>query len=595
MSSRSFLQIGVAFLVFFTVRSTAQRHLDVPWSDKKYGPDGPWQAVRVTFGGNDTNLKIGGQNHADVDVYPGGTFESFVFSRSACDPFPDSACGEGGTWEPEAGATSFIPANGWHPTVKFPSFGLVAGPANYTDRALTIGGATVWNASIMHTNSGNITAFDGKTSGLRLGYLGLGAAEQVQTFSVSDSVAGHDVSLNVYNGKLYKDGIIGSYSYLLHIGSAAFDYPGSLVFGGYNKGRVIGPPTSFRDQDKVDLLDIGIGVEYGESPFEVDSISNLLVADTGETGKAQQVIIDPRNPYLSLPDNTCEGLAKVLPIKYDPTTKYFLWKTDDPNYTKIVTSPAYLSFTFPPGSGASLNVTIKVPFALLNLTLDTPIVEKPTPYFPCHSYTPTNDEDRYRLGRAFLQAAYVGRNWASQITWLGQAPGPGFNGQGLGDQLTDIADGATTLDYWDSEKTNYFNQSWAGHWSVVESVKPNSPNDTDVNTTGSHTRSEQELSTAAKAGIGIGAALGGIAIIAVILFLCFRRKHNRKVVPDDGLPTPQQHAYGSPMSPMSALSPMPAQYGQPEKKNNEFYSGTQEMYTAPVAQELPDSNDVRHN
>jgi hypothetical protein len=92
---------------------------------------------------------------------------------------------------------------------------------------------------------------------------------------------------------------------------------------------------------------------------------------------------------------------------------------------------------------------IKVPFSLLNVTLDIPIVEKPTPYIPYHSYTlnPDNKNDRYKLGRAFLQAAYIGRNWASQMTWLGQAPGPGSTGQGLGDQLTDIADGATTLDY----------------------------------------------------------------------------------------------------------------------------------------------------
>jgi hypothetical protein len=123
---------------------------------------------------------------------------------------------------------------------------------------------------------------------------------------------------------LYKDGTISSYSYLLHIRSASFDYPGSLVFGGYNKGRVIGPPTSFRDPDKVSLLDIRIGVEYGESPFEVDSIQNLLVADTGETGIAQEVQIDPRSPYLSLPDNTCKSLAKVLPIAYDATTRYYL-------------------------------------------------------------------------------------------------------------------------------------------------------------------------------------------------------------------------------------------------------------------------------
>ncbi|KAL1801681.1 hypothetical protein ACET3X_002023 [Alternaria dauci] len=422
---------------------------------------------------------------------------------------------------------------------------------------------------------------------MRLGYLGLGAQDKVQTFTANDYVAGHDLSYNLYSGKLYADGMISLYPYLLHVGSAAFDYPGSLVFDGYNKGRVIGPPTSFRDPQVVDLLDIGIGVEHGESPFEVDNMQDLLVADAGETGVAQKVRIDPRSPYLSLPDNTCEGLAKVLPITYDATTRYYLWKTDDSAYEKIVTSPAYLSFTFPPGSGASLNVTIEVPFALLNLTLDVPVVDKPTPYFPCHAYTrdPDNEEDHDKLGRAFLQAAYLGRNWASQMTWLGQAPGPGATGQGLGDQLLEIADGATTLEYWDSEETNYFNQSWTGHWSVVDSARPeSSPNDTDIHTTASSSTSSTGLSTGTKAGIGIGAAAAGLALFVISILLWRRRKQGDMVAPSDFVHPPEQHLYGS---------LMPPEYGQSEKDKNGMLPETQEMHTVPEPQELPATSEPR--
>jgi hypothetical protein len=577
----SFFRRGLPFWVLVIVPSVAQRYLEVPWSDTKYGPDGPWQAVKITVGGNDTALKIAGQNHADLDVYPGGAYETFTFSPSACNPYSHSPCGDEGTWEPDVGATGTV---AWQPTIKEPSFGLVAGPVNHTARALTISGTTVWNVSIQHTNTGNITTFDNKVAGMRLGYLGLGAEDKIQTFTGSDEVAGYDLSYNMYSGKLYTDGTIGSYSYLLHIGSAAFDYPGSLVFGGYNKGRVIGPPTSFRDPQIVDLLDIGIGIEHGDSPFEVESMQNLLVPESGETGVAQKVRIDPRSPYLSLPDNTCKGLAKVLPIAYDATKRYYLWKTEDPAYRKIVTSPAYLSFTFPPGPGASQNVTIKVPFALLNLTLDVPIVEKPTPYFPCHAYTPENEKDHYRLGRAFLQAAYLGRNWASQMTWLGQAPGPGASSQGLGDQLMEIADAATTLDYWDSETTNYFNQSWAGHWSVVDSAKPESPNNTDVTTTASQKVSSTGLSIGAKAGIGVGAAFAGLAILGIVILLWRRRKHGDKIASSDFFHGAGQHPYGS---------PMPLEYGQPDKDKNGMLPGTQEMYTAPEAQELPATNESR--
>lgn len=61
------------------------------------------------------------------------------------------------------------------------------------------------------------------------------------------------------------------YSYDLHIGSAVLDHPGSLVFGGYNKARVIGPIALFDNSTAVELLDIGIRIEFGDSPFEFSS------------------------------------------------------------------------------------------------------------------------------------------------------------------------------------------------------------------------------------------------------------------------------------------------------------------------------------
>ena len=48
---------------------------------------------------------------------------------------------------------------------------------------------------------------------------------------------------------------------------------------------------------------------------------------------------------------------------------YYLWKTSDPRYSKTITSASYLGFVFSGSNNA--NVTIKVPFMLLNLTLET--------------------------------------------------------------------------------------------------------------------------------------------------------------------------------------------------------------------------------
>jgi len=132
------------------------------------------------------------------------------------------------------------------------------------------------------------------------------------------------------------------------------------------------------------------------------------------------------------------------------------------------------------------------------------------------------------------------------MTWLGQAPGPGATGQGLGDQLVEIADGATTLDYWDSEATNCFNQSWAGHWNVDDSAKPKSPKDTDVATTASQKVSSKRLSTGTKAGIGIGAVFAGLAVLVTVV-LWRRRKHHDKIAPSNFFHEAGQHSYGSPM------------------------------------------------
>jgi hypothetical protein len=67
---------------------------------------------------------------------------------------------------------------------------------NITGRALSIGGTTVWNVSIVHTNLGNITYFNGSVDGLLLGSLSLGGQGQTQFFGKSNK-AGDNVTFNL--------------------------------------------------------------------------------------------------------------------------------------------------------------------------------------------------------------------------------------------------------------------------------------------------------------------------------------------------------------------------------------------------------------
>ena len=98
----------------------------------------------------------------------------------------------------------------------------------------------------------------------------------------------------------------------------------------------------------------------------------------------------------------------------------YTWSVDDPQYSRITGSPAYMGFVL--SDTEATNITIKVPFRLLNLTLDAPLVDKPTPYFPCRPFNST--QGWWVLGRAFLQAAFFVLNFEKYVMYLVQAPGP---------------------------------------------------------------------------------------------------------------------------------------------------------------------------
>lgn len=71
-------------------------------------------------------------------------------------------------------------------------------------------------------------------------------------------------------------------------------------------------------------------------------------------------------------------------------------------------------------------MTIKVPFALLNLTLKSPIVSTPQQYFPSRPFYANNGSRKYEFGKAFLQATFIGMNWGENKWFMAQAPGPGI-------------------------------------------------------------------------------------------------------------------------------------------------------------------------
>ena len=99
--------------------------------------------------------------------------------------------------------------------------------------------------------------------------------------------------------------------------------------------------------------------------------------------------------------------AQNQPVTLQTDVGLYTWNTDA--YKQIVSSPAYPAFVFQQvGAG---NMTIKVPFALLNLRLESPIVSTLQQYFSCRPFYANDGSGKYEFGKAFLQATFIGMNW----------------------------------------------------------------------------------------------------------------------------------------------------------------------------------------
>lgn len=500
--------------LYFSFASAAS-NLPVPWSTTYYGPDGPWQAVTVQVGG------VNSQGTTQVDLYPSGKFGSMILSEDACTDYPDTPCGKGGFWEPAYTSTTDTK---YRADWKNNAGDYTGGGEEYI-QAVTVNGQTVSNVPLVSIDDIEYSTPGGTTYGPEIGMIALGGVGSVQSQDFSTATSDSASSGFMLTAGLFNKSIIPSYAYGLHMGAAAFNYGGSLVLGGYDQGRIVGKYTNFTE-GTVSLLDIGLGVETGGSPFSggFKSKSGLLMSNLSEPSPLT-INADPGNPYLYLPGKTCEEIAKNLPVTYDTSLRYYLWDTDDPLFEKIVTSPAYLSFVFPPATGETANVTIKVPFALLNLTLDTPIVSKPTPYFPCNDFTPLAG-DTYRLGRAFLQAAFIGHNYRTEMTWLGQAPGPGASRNGLGETRRDIADDDVAIEPTEDEGST-FATSWSNYWTVLADDSSETPSSgyTDGGNAGESSSNSQKMSVGAVVGIVIGC----IALLAAILGVVMWRRRRQRI------------------------------------------------------------------
>ncbi|OQE18608.1 hypothetical protein PENSTE_c017G06030 [Penicillium steckii] len=508
------LALLASWIIFNVEVTLADSPFPLTWSDKSFGPDGPWQAVSVSIG----------KPSQQVSLYPGGTWSSTVLLTGICDNRTISTtcyAADSGLYDRNKSHTVGDDANNskhYKPAV----LGALPGKASqrvfYDDFDIGLH-AIVPNVSITGIDDGYQTYPNGHNYPLQVGSLSMGAPQLNHVWGYT---------MTFVPSYLYTSGgqrKTPSYSYALHIGSASLGIPGSAILGGYDKNRIMGevssqPFTPYASNPGGNLIiglqDIGVGVATGGSPWSFNQKSGLLSEANSSLVPPITMELAPIRPYMYLPQSTCDSIASLLPVKFDSGLGLYLWDTDNDQYRRIIKSPAYLSFLFQKDSTNNKNITIKVPFALLNLTLEEPLVEKATPYFPCFPTTGT-----YMLGRAFLQAAFIAENYGTGSgygSWfLAQAPGPG---------LVDISDQKVIEE--DADKIpatdNSWEVSWNSYWTPLSSAIDNSTNSTSDSTSSS----SSELSQGGTIGVGVGVGVGGTAVLCLIVWFLARRRQKKK-------------------------------------------------------------------
>ncbi|KAH9904018.1 acid protease [Xylariomycetidae sp. FL2044] len=507
----------VSYLGVFTPVEAATSPVAVPWSDSTYGPDGPWNAVEVTVGYNQK-----------ISLHPGREWGTYLLTTDYCNHNQTQACAatQAGTYNDAQSQLDDTGSNGLIQFSPGPDYmsGVTVKGANLVSwvDSIGIGDVIVPNVSLELVSNAYMAYPGGDWYPMSVGCLGIGAPDAVnQSFTTN---SGPPINASLVPGWLWWQNEIASNSSSLHIGSANPPMGGSLYFGGYDSNRIVGDILNFQDDytDKVTLKDISIDVIDGASPWEFGaSLGGLLATGNSSIGPSGvQISVDGCSPYLSLPKSTCDAITSHLPVTYNEGLGLYLWDVTDPKYSQIVSSASALGFTFL-GSSNKQNINISVPFRHLNLTLNAPLVENPQPYFPCYTGT-----DRYTLGRAFLQDAFVGANWGAKTWWLAQAPGPNIPSP----SVVEIADGDTTI----KSSSNGWKESWSGSWTALSAeevgsqvgVSPTNAPTTPSSSvaTPSPSSGSSALSTGAQAGIGVGAGLAGLAIIGAILFFFMRRR-----------------------------------------------------------------------
>lgn len=351
-----------------------------------YGPDGPWQAVAISVGDfASTDFKT---RNPYSGVWPTIDDMSYLLGKQAGGNYT--------TADPQPQTSISIhrdnPTYFTNATIKY--------RLQYDDhlRGLLsvhrLGVGTLddnrfkFTTEIVEMDGWEVSLPNGNKFTQKTGLLGMKA--------VLKSLTGNGCTTACTQEDLNNIGGIASRTFSLHIGSTITGQQGSFALGGYEQTRIVGPVGVFdvtpmdsmpNNMPIVFLRDFFLGVESGFSPFLTDRTDNISVftglpfedvrspvLNVKLRARPGSVVVEPSAaaPGIYLPRYLCEGVARHLPVILDPSTGYYFWDTASPFYNVVVNSAGYLGFVF--SDRNARNITIKVPFILLNLDLEPPLV-----------------------------------------------------------------------------------------------------------------------------------------------------------------------------------------------------------------------------
>lgn len=343
----SLTQLLILLTTIFIVVAGNDSTIRIPWTtdldqhgeNGAYGPNGPWQALAISVGGNRSRSRGLG---AYQPMWPSMYWATRAFTSRAGGRYTTNAA----TWASPASLTF---GSWWEALRGRGEHTLTTGDLVYDSVQLgakTTGldpfNSTIWGISERVSLSSNHTP----RYLLEVGSLGLGVPTKVAVSQVSGPLPSTILRTLVSRQKISHEG------FSVHIGNVALRQPGSLILGGYEQDRVLGQVGAFHFDPKApaatsfEVVDIHLGTQIGTSPYSRGS------EDEGSVW-TYSPNVDPRPfrarpsfelPYIYIPSRALHTLAKRLPLEWAPDLDLWLWNTTNPNYEKITRSSAYLGF-----------------------------------------------------------------------------------------------------------------------------------------------------------------------------------------------------------------------------------------------------------